>query len=100
MPYDFTRTRLTPDGTDALTLAEHGRAAGNVRAAMAQALHLRRRAFPHHGPVELRAGLLRDGFSLGELLVWSADALAEACAPRGEKGEARPGQETAPASAA
>ncbi len=83
--YPFAATvRQTPDGGDALTLAEHGRASGNTRAAMAQAIALRRRAFPHHGPVELRAGLMRDGFSLGELLVWYADALAEieACAPR------------------
>ncbi|HRP80090.1 MAG TPA: hypothetical protein PL183_13485 [Aquamicrobium sp.] len=83
MPYSFSPIHLTPDGTDALTLAEHGRAAGTTRAAMAEAIRQRRAAFPDHDQISLRAGLIRDGFSLGELLVWYADAMAEAeaCAP-------------------
>lgn len=81
MPYRFAPIHLTPDGADALTLAEHGRAAGTTRAAMAQALHLRRAA--GRLSAEPRADLLRDGFTLGEILVWGAAALAEAdaCAP-------------------
>lgn len=76
MPYSFTSVHLRPDGAGALTLAEHGRAAGRVAAAMTQALVLRRRA--GRLSAEPRADLLRDGFSLGEILVWGPAAIAAA----------------------